>query len=130
MNEKKSYFVESIVKIALKIKMRMKTKKKHEFAPLIIQIIMKSISGTFSSKRSKIKFVQMAYRQLEDFAQGEGRLGEMSIGGSARWENCQLGDFNLSDFLGIIFILIHFYLMNATNEHNFLNKTYLINNEF
>ena len=30
------------------------------------------------------------------------------------------GNFNLLDFLGTIFILIHFYQMNATNEHYFL----------
>ena len=36
------------------------------------------------------------------------------------WGECQLGDLNLSDFLGTIFILIHFYLMKATNEHYFL----------
>ena len=28
-------------------------------------------------------------------------------------EKCQLGDFNLSDFLGTVLILIDFYLMNA-----------------
>ena len=61
---------------------------------------------------------------------GKCQLGDVPVGGSASWGKCQLGDFNLSDFLGTIFILIHFYLMNSTNEHHFLNKSYLINNEF
>ena len=50
-------------------------------------------------------------------AWGKGQLGEVPVGGSASWGKCQLGDFNLSDFLGTIFILIHFYLINITNEH-------------
>ena len=53
-------------------------------------------------------------------------VGEVPGGGSASLGKCQLGDFNLSDFLGTIFILIHFYLMNATNEHYSLNKIYSI----
>ena len=52
-------------------------------------------------------------------AWGKGQLEEVPVGGSASWGKCQLEDFNLSDFLGTIFILIHFYLMNATNEHYF-----------
>ena len=39
------------------------------------------------------------------------------VGGRAIWGKCQLGDFNLSDFLGTIFILIHFYLINAKNKN-------------
>ena len=31
-------------------------------------------------------------------------------------------------FLGTIFILIYFYLINATNEHYSLSKIYSINN--
>ena len=65
------------------------------------------------------------YRNLGDFSLGRG-----PVGGSSSLGKCQLGDFNLSDFLRTIFILIHSYLMDATNEHYFLNKTYLINNEF
>ena len=71
--------------------------------------------------KSKIKTKNMnLLRKLYSLSRNrfnQGRFGEVSIGGSARWENCQLGDFNLSDNLGIIFILIHFYLMNATNWH-------------
>ena len=44
---------------------------------------------------------------------------------STSWEKCQLGDFNLSDFLGTMFIPIHFYLLNATNEHDSLTDTQL-----
>ena len=60
-------------------------------------------------------------------ARGEGHLGEVPVGGSASWAKCQLGEvqlgnFNLSDFLGTIFILIHFYLMYATNDHYSLSK--------
>ena len=61
---------------------------------------------------------------------GNGHLGEVPVAGKYKLGKCQLGDFNLSDFLSMIFILIPFSLMNATNEHYFLNKTYLINNEF
>ena len=68
-------------------------------------------------------------------ALGEGQLGEVPVGGRASWrkchlgvvpvgEKCHLGDFNLSDFLGPIFILIQFYLMNETNEHYFLNEIF------
>ena len=59
------------------------------------------------------------YRQLEDFSPSRCAVGEVLVRGSASWGKCQLGDFNLSDFLGTVFILIHFYLMNATNEHYF-----------
>ena len=56
--------------------------------------------GAVKAKISLIgKFT--VYRQLGDFSQ----LGK-----------CQLGDFNLSDSLDTIFILIYFYLLNATNE--------------
>ena len=60
---------------------------------------------------------------------GKCQLGEVPVGGGASWGKCQLGDFNLSDFLGTIFILIHFYLINATNEHYSLSKIYSINNK-
>ena len=66
------------------------------------------------------------YRQLGDLARDEGQLGEVPVEGSATWWKCYLGDFNLSDFLGTIFILIHLYLINATNEHYSLSKIYLI----
>ena len=56
------------------------------------------------------------YRQLGDFSPRRG-----PVWGSTSWGMCQLGDFNLSDFLGKIFILIHLYLINATNEHYFSN---------
>ena len=55
-------------------------------------------------------------------ALGEGQLGEVPVGGNASWGKCQLRDFNLSDFLGTIFILIHFFIMDATNEHFFKIK--------
>ena len=70
------------------------------------------------------------YRQLGDFSQRRGPVGGMSVEGSASWGKCQLVDFNLSDFLGTVFILVHFYLMNVKDKHYFLNNTYLINNEF
>ena len=49
-------------------------------------------------------------------------VGGVSVGGSAGWEICQLGEVPvggayLSDFLDTIFFLIHFYLINAINEH-------------
>ena len=56
-------------------------------------------------------------------------VGGFQHGARASWGKCQLGDFNMSDFLGTIFILIHFYLMNATNEYYFLNKIASINNK-
>ena len=56
-------------------------------------------------------------------------LGEGPVVGSARWGKCYLGDFNLSDFLGTIFIPINFYLMNATNEHYSISKIYSMNNK-
>ena len=62
-------------------------------------------------------------------AWGEGQLGEVPVGGSVTLGKCQLGDFNLSDFLGTIFILIHFYLMYATNDHYSLSKIYSIINK-
>ena len=59
----------------------------------------------------------------EILARGKGQLGKVPLGGNVTWENYHLGevpgDFNLSDFLGTIFILIYFYLMNATNENYF-----------
>ena len=61
-------------------------------------------------------------------AWGEGQLEEVPIGVSASFGKCQLGDFNLSDFLGTILILIYFYLINATIEHYSLSKIYSINN--
>ena len=57
---------------------------------------------------------------------GKCQLGELQVEGSASLGKCQLGDFNLSDFLGTISILIHFYLMNATNKLFFLHKIYTI----
>ena len=65
--------------------------------------------------------ISWVYRQLGNFTWRKGQLGELPLWGTATWGNFQLGDFNLSDFLGAIFILIHFYLMNPTNEHFFLN---------
>ena len=61
---------------------------------------------------------------------GKCQLGDVPVGGSASWGKCQLGDFNLSDFLGTIFFLIHFYLMNAKNEHYFLNKINSIKTDY
>ena len=46
----------------------------------------------------------------------------MLVGGSVSWGKCHLGDFNLSDFLGKIFILTDIYLINATNEHSSFSK--------
>ena len=46
-------------------------------------------------------------------------VGKVPLGGSANLGKCQSEDFNLSDFLGIIFILIQYYLMNATNKYFF-----------
>ena len=60
-------------------------------------------------------------------ALGEGQLGEGPVCGSVTWRKCQFEDFNLSDSLSTVFILIHFYLMNATNENYFLNKICSIN---
>ena len=51
------------------------------------------------------------------------------LGARASWGKCELGDFNLPDFLGTSFILIHFYLINATNEHYYLTKIHSINNK-
>ena len=60
---------------------------------------------------------------------GKGQFGEGPVCGSVTWRKCQFEDFNLSDSLSTVFILIHFYLMNATNENYFLNKIYSINNK-
>ena len=68
------------------------------------------------------------YRQLGDFfprrcAVGGSaslrkcQLGELPVGGCVRWGKCRLVDLNFSDFLVTTFILIHFYLINATNEN-------------
>ena len=48
-------------------------------------------------------------------------------GGGVQLGELPVGDLHLSDFLGTIFIRIHFYLIDATNEHFSLSKIYLIN---
>ena len=79
-----------------------------------------------------MSYIVKVYRQLGDFSLGRELVGKVLIGGSVSWGSatfgkCHLEDFNLTDFLGTILIIIHFFLMNATNEHYFLNKIYSIN---
>ena len=66
--------------------------------------------------------------QWLQLAWGEGQLGEVPLGGSASWGTltCRISIFIL---IHTIFILIHFYLMNATNENYFLDKIFSINNK-
>ena len=60
-----------------------------------------------------LKFSLAQKRFAKSASWGKCQLEELPVGRSASWGKCQLGDFNLSDFLGTIFILIHFYLINA-----------------
>ena len=69
-------------------------------------------------RESKWNFFWSVYRQLRDFSLGWGSVGEVPVGEvpvgkRASWGKCQFGDFNLSDFLGTIFVLIHFFQMNT-----------------
>ena len=47
--------------------------------------------------------------------------------GKCQFGEVPVGDFNLSDFLGTI--LIHFHLINATNEYYSLSKIYSKNDK-
>ena len=71
------------------------------------------------------------------FFLAKAKIGGLEPEAKASWGKCHLGkvpvgEHNLSDFLSIIFILIYFYLMNATvtNEHYYLSKINSINNKF
>ena len=59
------------------------------------------------------------YRQLGDFSLGQG-----PVGGSASWGSASWGTLTCRISWAQFFFLIHSYLMNAKNEHYFLNKTY------
>ena len=93
------------------------------------------------AKYSRLTFLSTTffYRKLwytgswEILARGEGQLREVLVGGEcqlgevpfrerATCGKCHLGDFNLSDFLDISFILTNFYLMNATNDQRVFLK--------
>ena len=65
-----------------------------------------------ASRLSVIDEVGPGYIRKISLGTAVGR-GVPAVGGSANWRKCQLGDFNLSGFLGTILILIHLYLMNG-----------------
>ena len=85
----------------------------HKIFYLIIKKLVE-FNGVAAVGGLKFSMVEKVYRQLGDFS-----LGQVPVGGSATWGKCHLGNFNLSDFLSTTFILIHFYLMNVTNENYF-----------
>ena len=66
-----------------------------------------------------IKILNLVYRQL-----GDSSLGRGPVGGSASWGTltCRISWAH--------FFLIHFYLMNAKNEHYFLNKINSIKTDY
>ena len=92
---------------------------------------MKDLQAVLNKFQPLFQIVERNYRcrgrifRCECLAYGQ--FGHFSprrcaVGGRATKRKCQLGsrqleNLNLSDFLGTIFILIDFCLINATNEH-------------
>ena len=79
--------------------------------------------------QGKFRRFPKVFRQLRGlkFSMAQKKVQKMPVGGSASLEKCQLGDFNLWDFLGTISIPIHFFLINITNEHYSLSNFFFFN---